>query len=179
MNESKRVKIKYKIETQLHELKTQRGINKNCLPKPSMQIVPTLMFSMPHIVYPLKMQVQSYYNQITAEERSVENGKLAHKSRTFRSKITTEEIRRFNRIGSAHWECEWRSEEKDQQSDWLIEVEYQIQVQVTYREKIVWYLTFERVILSVLQCRNSSDYYGGRCQLEAECLPSDWSSLGV
>ncbi len=92
LNESKRIKIKYKIKTELHELKTQRRVNKNSLPQPPMQVVPTLMLRMPHIVYPLKMQVQSYHNQITAEERSVENGELAHKSRTFRSEVTAEEI---------------------------------------------------------------------------------------
>lgn len=65
----------------MYERKTQKRINKNSLLKLVMHGVSFLMFCMPDIIQPRKMQIQAYYCKITLKERTVEDGQLAHEAR--------------------------------------------------------------------------------------------------
>lgn len=76
----------------MHELKTQKLRNQDCLSQRIMHRMSVFVFSLSHIIQPRKMQIQTHHNQVTLKKITLENGQLAHPSRSLLSQVKTPQV---------------------------------------------------------------------------------------
>ncbi len=86
------LKAQSEEQTNMHELKTQKLRNQDRLSQRIMHRMPILMLSLPHLIQPRKMQIQTHHNQGTRKKITLENGQLAHPSRSLLSQVKTPQV---------------------------------------------------------------------------------------